>query len=83
MEEGFCNRRIKKILRAKPEIARDLNDFVILYRTNAQSRAIEKAIIRAGWPYRMVGAIKFYERREVKDIIAYLRFIQNQKILLV
>ncbi|MEK7564709.1 MAG: UvrD-helicase domain-containing protein [Patescibacteria group bacterium] len=80
MEEGFfVTEEIKKILRAKPEIARDLNDFVILYRTNAQSRAIEEAIIRAGWPYRMVGAIKFYERREVKDIIAYLRFIQNQK----
>ncbi len=83
VEEGFfVTEEIKKMLRKNPEIARDLNDFVILYRTNAQSRAIEEAVIRAGWPYRMVGAIKFYERREVKDIIAYLRFIQNEKDLI-
>ncbi|MDP3800211.1 MAG: UvrD-helicase domain-containing protein [bacterium] len=82
-EEGFfVTEEIKKVLRKNPEIARDLNDFVILYRTNAQSRAIEEAVIRAGWPYRMVGATKFYERREVKDIIAYLRFIQNEKDLI-
>ncbi|MDP3764711.1 MAG: UvrD-helicase domain-containing protein [bacterium] len=82
-EEGiFVTEEIKKILRTQSEIARDLNDFVVLYRTNAQSRAIEEAVIRAGWPYRMVGAIKFYERREVKDIIAYLRFIQNEKDLI-
>jgi DNA helicase-2/ATP-dependent DNA helicase PcrA len=49
----------------------------VLYRTNAQSRAIEEAMRRAGIPYQIVGAISFYDRREVKDILAYLRLIAN------
>jgi DNA helicase II / ATP-dependent DNA helicase PcrA len=49
----------------------------VLYRTNAQSRALEEAFIRYGMPYRLVAGTKFYERKEVKDIIAYLRFIHN------
>jgi DNA helicase-2/ATP-dependent DNA helicase PcrA len=53
------------------------NDFVVLYRTNAQSRVIEEVFLRYGIPYRIVGGIKFYERKEIKDIIAYLRVIQN------
>lgn len=55
--------------------ARGWNDFAVLYRTNAQSRAIEEVCIRYGIPYRVVGGVKFYDRKEVKDIIAYLRFI--------
>src|SRR5205807_2232594 len=54
-----------------------LSAFGILYRTNAQSRAIEDAFVRAGMPYRLVGGVRFYERREVKDVLAYLRLIQN------
>ncbi|MEI6222182.1 MAG: UvrD-helicase domain-containing protein [bacterium] len=54
-----------------------LKDIAILYRTNVQSRALEEAFLRAGIPYQLVGGIKFYERREVKDILAYLRFIVN------
>jgi len=54
-----------------------LNAFGVLYRTNAQSRAIEDAFVRAGMPYRLVGGVRFYERREVKDVLAYLRLIQN------
>src|ERR1700694_5157298 len=54
-----------------------LNDFGILYRTNAQSRAIEDAFVRAGTPYRLVGGVRFYERKEVKDVLAYLRLIHN------
>ena len=53
------------------------SDFAVMYRTNAQSRAIEEAFIRFGIPYRLVGGTRFYERREVKDIIAYLRVINN------
>jgi len=49
----------------------------ILYRTNAQSRALEEALRRAGVPYRIIGAISFYDRREVKDLLAYLRLIAN------
>jgi DNA helicase-2/ATP-dependent DNA helicase PcrA len=52
-------------------------DFAVLYRTNAQSRAFEDALRRAGVPYRVVGAVSFYERREVKDLVAYLRLIVN------
>ena len=48
-----------------------------MYRTNAQSRALEEAFIRYGTPYKLVAGTRFYERREVKDIIAYLRLIQN------
>ena len=49
----------------------------ILYRTNAQSRALEEAMRRAGLPYQIVGAISFYDRREVKDVLAYLRLVVN------
>ena len=52
-------------------------DMAVLYRTNSQSRALEEAFRRAGIPYRLIGAISFYERREVKDLLAYLRLITN------
>src|SRR5947207_2383067 len=54
-----------------------LSDFGILYRTNAQSRAIEDAFVRGGMRYRLVGGVRFYERNEVKDVLAYLRLIHN------
>lgn len=53
------------------------SDFAVLYRTNAQSRAIEEAFLRFNIPYRVVGGVRFYERKEIKDIIAYLRLVQN------
>jgi DNA helicase-2/ATP-dependent DNA helicase PcrA len=53
------------------------DDFVVLYRTNAQSRVLEEAMLRNSIPYRIVGGIRFYQRKEVKDIIAYLRLINN------
>ena len=53
------------------------SDFAILYRTNAQSRAFEDVLMREGVPYKVVGGQKFYERKEIKDIIAYLRLVQN------
>lgn len=52
-------------------------DFAILYRTNAQSRVIEDVLMRYGIPYRMYGGLRFYDRKEIKDIIAYLRVIAN------
>ena len=55
--------------------ARRHKDFAVLYRTNAQSRAIEETFIRYGVPYRIVGGTRFYDRKEIKDIIAYLRLI--------
>lgn len=54
-----------------------LNDQVILYRTNAQSRLFEEACMRAGIPYRIIGGTKFYLRREIKDVLAYLYVILN------
>jgi DNA helicase-2/ATP-dependent DNA helicase PcrA len=53
------------------------SDVAILYRTNAQSRALEEALRRTSIPYRVVGAASFYERREVKDLVAYLRLVVN------
>ncbi|MHB8514725.1 MAG: ATP-dependent helicase [Dehalococcoidia bacterium] len=52
-------------------------DFAVMYRTNAQSRAIEEALMRAGIRYQLVGGTRFYERREVKDVLAYLRLVHN------
>ncbi len=52
-------------------------DVAVMYRTNAQSRLLEEAFLRAGLPYRLVGAQRFYGRREVKDVIAYLRLVYN------
>jgi len=52
-------------------------DFAVMYRTNAQSRLLEEAFLHAGLPYRLVGAQRFYGRREVKDVIAYLRLVHN------
>lgn len=57
----------------------ELQDCAVLYRTNAQSRAFEDAMLRRGIPYRLVGGVRFYERREVKDVLAYLRLIANPR----
>lgn len=55
--------------------ARDYKDFAVLYRTNAQSRSVEEAFIHYGIPYRIVGGQRFYDRKEIKDLMAYLRII--------
>lgn len=54
---------------------RRLGDFAVLYRTNAQSRSLEETFLRYGVPYKVVGGTRFYERKEIKDILAYLRFV--------
>lgn len=54
-------------------------DFAVLYRTNAQSRVLEEAFLHAGIPYILVGGTRFYERREIKDVLAYLRLLYNPK----
>ena len=56
-----------------------LSECAVLYRTNAQSRAFEEAFLRRGLPYRLVGGVRFYERREVKDVLAYLRLCANPR----
>jgi DNA helicase-2/ATP-dependent DNA helicase PcrA len=54
-----------------------MGDCAVMYRTNAQSRPIEDAFVRRGVPYKLVGATRFYERKEIKDVMAYLRLIHN------
>lgn len=56
---------------------KNYQDSVILYRTNAQSRALEEILLRYSIPYRIIGGLRFYERKEIKDIIAYLKIIDN------
>ena len=55
----------------------NLNDCAILYRTNAQSRAVEDQLVKYNIPYRLIGGVKFYERKEIKDILSYLRIFHN------
>lgn len=55
--------------------ARQYKDFAVLYRTNSQSRAIEETFVRYGIPYRIVGGVRFYDRKEIKEVMAYLRLI--------
>lgn len=56
-----------------------LNDFAVLYRTNAQSRNLEEAFLRSGIPYQLIGGTRFYNRKEIKDSLSYLRLIANPK----
>ncbi|MCC9081272.1 hypothetical protein LOS23_12070 [Enterococcus faecium] len=56
---------------------RNYGDFAILYRTNAQSRVMEETLLKANIPYKMVGGHKFYDRKEIKDILAYLNVLAN------
>lgn len=73
-EAKFIVREIQRLVK-KENL--NLNDFVVLYRTNAQSRAIEETFLEAAIPYRIVGGVRFYERREIKDFLAYLKFLSN------
>jgi DNA helicase-2/ATP-dependent DNA helicase PcrA len=73
-EAQFVIRESERLVR---EEGNRLSDIVILYRTNAQSRAIEAELVRFRVPYRIVGGVRFYERKEIKDILAYLRIIAS------
>jgi len=75
-EAVFVSQEITKLNKKKDK---DFKDFAILYRTNAQSRSFEEIFNKQGIPFRVVGGLRFYERKEVKDILAYLRFIHDQK----
>ncbi len=67
----------KEIERLMRDNDLDLGDIAVMYRTNAQSRVLEESFLRYGISYRLVGGTRFYERREVKDIVAYLRLVHN------
>lgn len=64
-----------------PEDHRPLSDFAVLFRTHAQSRVLEEAFIASGVPYQIVGGVRFYERKEVKDVLAYVRLALNYRDL--
>ncbi|MDN5344334.1 MAG: ATP-dependent helicase UvrD/PcrA [Clostridia bacterium] len=66
-----------EIYRRHSQEQRPFSDFAVLYRTHAQSRALEEAFLHAGVPYEIVGSLKFYQRKEIKDLLAYLRVIAN------
>lgn len=66
---------VRRIKTAVDINARSYKDFAILYRTNAQSRSIEESLVQYGIPYKIVGGVRFYDRKEIKDIMAYLRLI--------
>ena len=84
-EALYVAREISKLLRAQPpegsdgaEAPRSPADFAVMYRTNAQSRAFEEAMLYLGIPYRLVGGTRFYDRKEVRDVLAYLRLVHNE-----
>jgi DNA helicase-2/ATP-dependent DNA helicase PcrA len=66
---------VRKIEELRLAEKRELYDFAVLYRTNAQSRQLEEAFLRYNIPYKIVGGTRFYERKEIKDALAYLRFV--------
>ncbi len=70
---------INEIIKLRNYDNHNLSDFAVLYRTNAQSRVIEEAMLHAGMPYTLVGGVKFYDRKEIKDILSYLRYLVNPK----
>lgn len=72
-EAGFIARKIV----SKAGGAKNYNDFTVLYRTNAQSRAIEEALMAKGIPYKIIGGLKFYDRKEIKDTVSYLKILFN------
>ena len=66
-----------RIVRLSQKMGLKYSDFAVLYRTHAMSRVVEEAFLRRGIPYTMVGGLKFYERKEIKDLLAYLRLLVN------
>jgi DNA helicase-2/ATP-dependent DNA helicase PcrA len=79
------NPRVKTTLSFLPQLPKDhssLNDFAVLFRTHAQSRALEEVFIESGIPYQIVGGLKFYQRKEIKDVLAYLRLALNYRDLI-
>jgi DNA helicase-2/ATP-dependent DNA helicase PcrA len=68
---------LEEIKTRRNKDGRGLNEFAVLYRTNAQSRTLEDALRREAIPYRLVGSVRFYDRREIRDLMAYLKLIAN------
>ncbi|MHB9094371.1 MAG: DNA helicase PcrA [Eubacteriales bacterium] len=76
-EHQEANYVAREIIEGHDLQGRVYHDFAVLYRTNAQSRVIEEILMRYNIPYKIIGGLKFYERKEIKDILAYLRVVSN------
>ena len=76
-ESRFITRKISEYLRDNYATEKPLNEISVLYRTNAQSRGLEEQMIRDGIPYKLVGGLRFYDRKEIKDLLCYLKMIYN------
>ena len=72
-EARYISREIDRLMHT----GKDYGDFAILYRTNSQSRCFEEAFTSAGIPYRVLGGLRYYDRKEIKDLMAYMRLVQN------
>jgi len=72
-EGAFISKEVERLVRD----GRNYHELAILYRTNAQSRIFEESFMRHSIPYRIIGGLKFYDRKEIKDIMGYLRLINN------
>ncbi len=68
-----------RVARLKELESRPYRDFGVLYRTHAQSRVIEETFVRSGIPYTIIGGVKFYDRREIRDVLAYLKLVLNNR----
>ncbi len=79
VDENDEARFIVTEIRSERESGRAYRDCAILYRTNAQSRSVEEALLKASIPYLIIGGVKFYSRKEIKDVLAYLRFLANPR----
>ncbi|MCL4382868.1 UvrD-helicase domain-containing protein [Patescibacteria group bacterium] len=78
-EASFIINEVEKLVIKRQQLATKYSDIAILYRTNAQSRVLEEALLHAGIPYVLVGGVRFYERAEIRDVLSYLRLLVNPK----
>jgi DNA helicase II / ATP-dependent DNA helicase PcrA len=82
-EAAFVSEEVEKLVRARggatpgASDGYSFDDVAVFYRTNAQARVLEDVLLRVGTPYKVVGGVRFYERKEVKDVLAYLRLLVN------
>jgi len=74
-EAEFVTKEIKKLIKK----SKTFNEIAVLYRTNAQSRVLEEALLHESIPYTLIGGVRFYDRKEIKDILSYLRLLINPK----
>jgi DNA helicase-2/ATP-dependent DNA helicase PcrA len=77
-EADFIVDEINKLTKNNQQLA-NYSDFAVLYRTNAQSRVLEEALLHEGIPYTLVGGTRFYDRKEIKDVISYIKYLVNPK----